>query len=208
MEVLQRHVLVLNRHWLAVHICSVRRALSMLYQELAQVVTGDYQTHDFRSWCDSPISPSNGSGNGNGNGSELLIRSPGLSLRVPQVIVLRRYNRNPPRTVRFNRRNIYLRDRHQCQYCRSAPSHDELTIDHVIPRSRGGRSDWSNVVTACAPCNAKKGNRLPAECGMYPSASPRRPSWMATLRHGPRVGEVVAWKPFIDSKHWLSNAGR
>ncbi len=188
-DVTQRLVLVLNRHWLAVHICTVRRALSLLYRGWAKVVTSDYQTYDFDGWRllaeieDEP--------------GELLIRTPNFNIRAPRVIVLHQYQNLPPRTIRFNRRNIYLRDRHRCQYCGGRPPRDELTVDHVVPRSRGGSSVWENVVVACIRCNAIKGDRLPRECGMQPLAPPKRPSWMSAIRVIPDEAERLAWEPFV-----------
>lgn len=218
MEITDRHVLVLNKHWLAVHICTVRRAVSLLYQGVAHVVADDYNIYDFESWRGLSLRKTNGHANGNGNGNghsngngnghahEPVIRTPSFQIKVPQVIVLQRYQRNPPRTVRFNRRNIYIRDRYMCQYCGAFPPRDELTIDHVVARSRGGPSLWENVVTACSSCNAKKGDRLPAECNMHPKTTPRCPSWMATLRMVRSEEERAVWRRFIETRHWEANA--
>ena len=200
-DLLNRHVLVLNKHWLAVHVCTARRAMSLLYQGIAHVVTENYETHDFGKWRELS---DNGAGNSNGNGftnghENRLIHTPVFSLRIPVVIVLQRYHRNPPRTVRFNRRNLFLRDSHQCQYCGSRPDYAALTIDHVIPRSRGGQSEWRNVVVACIRCNTKKGNHLSSECGMAPRTKPRRPTWMMTLRVHPSSGDGRFWAHFLDS---------
>jgi 5-methylcytosine-specific restriction endonuclease McrA len=104
-----------------------------------------------------------------------VIRSPGFELPLPSVVALKEYvpqNRRPP----FTRFNLFLRDRFTCQYCRAPfPTH-ELTFDHLIPRSRGGRTSWSNIVTACNRCNIKKSNRLPHECNMHPMTRPAVPS--------------------------------
>lgn len=103
------------------------------------------------------------------------IRSPGRELRVPSVVALKEYvvqTRRPP----FTRFNVFLRDRFTCQYCQGAfPTH-ELTFDHLIPRSRGGRTSWTNIVTACTRCNLRKSNRLPSECGMQPRNRPFAPT--------------------------------
>ncbi len=193
---LNRPVLVLNKHWLAVHICTVRRALSLVYQGLARIVTEDYETYDFESWREL-------SEYGKNHG--LMISTPNFQLRVPQVVVLGRYQSAPPRTVRFNRRNIYMRDGYRCQYCGIKPAHDDMTVDHVIPRSRGGKSVWENVVLACTSCNTKKGNQFPGECEMHPLAKPVRPSWMATLRIIPNGDDRTVWERFVDSAYWETN---
>ncbi len=101
-----------------------------------------------------------------------VVRSPGFQMRLPSVVSLKKYVA-PARRPAFTRFNVFLRDRFECQYC---GADDELTFDHVVPRSRGGVTCWENVVTACAPCNLTKGGRLPRECGMIPSHPPRVPT--------------------------------
>ena len=108
---------------------------------------------------------------------EAKVHSPSVTMRLPSVIALKEYI---PATRRpaFTRFNVFLRDSFGCQYCTDAlPAHD-LTFDHVIPRSRGGRTTWENVVTACGPCNLRKGSKLPREIRMFPVQEPRQPtSW-------------------------------
>jgi 5-methylcytosine-specific restriction endonuclease McrA len=108
---------------------------------------------------------------------EIEVHSPSLSMRLPSVIALKEYIPSARRPA-FTRFNVFLRDRFECQYCGDDhPAHD-LTFDHVIPRSRLGRTTWENVVTACSHCNLRKGSRLPKECGMFPMNPPRQPtSW-------------------------------
>jgi 5-methylcytosine-specific restriction endonuclease McrA len=89
-----------------------------------------------------------------------------LALRVPSVIRLLEYRRIPHQTRALSRKNILLRDRNTCQYCGELLSSSELTLDHVVPRSRGGASSWENLVACCHPCNRSKGNQMPAEAGM------------------------------------------
>ena len=104
-----------------------------------------------------------------------VVRSPSFQMRLPSVISLKEYIATARRPA-FTRFNVFLRDRFVCQYCGDDfPSHD-LTFDHVIPRSRGGRTTWENVVTACSTCNLLKGNRVPAESGMYPRHLPGQPT--------------------------------
>ena len=195
--ILDRQVLVLNKHWIAVHICSVRRALSLVFQELARVVTEDFQAHDFNSWRELSLYARQ---------AHPLIHTPNFNLLVPQVIVLLRYQRVPPRTVKFNRRNIFLRDRHQCQYCGCKPPENELTIDHVIPRSRGGKSAWENVALACVACNTRKGSHLLSECGLHLIRPPKKPYWLATLRHVQLDDDNrTLWQRFVDTAYWDLN---
>jgi 5-methylcytosine-specific restriction endonuclease McrA len=188
-NILSQHVLVLNKHWIAVHVCSVRRALSLVFQELAHIVSDNYQTHDFSSWRNFTHAHRNGTP---------VIHTTNFSMMIPQVIVLSCYSRIPPRSLKFNRRNIFLRDRHTCQYCGVTFGHAELTIDHVIPRSRGGDTDWNNLVVACTRCNTRKGNMLPQEIDMIPSRKPRKPSWVSTLRLQPvGLSTPNLWNQFL-----------
>ncbi len=106
---------------------------------------------------------------------ETVVRSPSFQMRLPSVISLKDYIATARRPA-FTRFNVFLRDRFTCQYCgEPRPSHD-LTFDHLVPRSRGGRTTWTNVVTACSTCNLLKGNRLPQESEMYPRQPPMQPS--------------------------------
>jgi 5-methylcytosine-specific restriction endonuclease McrA len=108
---------------------------------------------------------------------ETEVRSPSFALRLPSVIALREYIPAARRPA-FTRFNVFLRDRFECQYCGDGRPAQDLTFDHVIPRSRGGRTNWENVVAACGPCNLRKADKLPRECQMLPRATPRQPtSW-------------------------------
>ncbi len=188
---LNQSVLVLNKHWLAIHVCTARRAFSLLYQDMARVVTKEYEVHDFESWRDlSQYAEHN------------VIHTPNFQLMVPEVIMLRRYGKIPKHYVKFNRRNIYHRDNFACQYCGRSFPREELTIDHVVPRSRGGASIWSNVVLACAHCNARKGHHLLSECGMKLIRQPKEPHWSAVMRRSMSDQDHLLWRKFIDVAYW------
>lgn len=106
---------------------------------------------------------------------EELVCSPSVTWRVPAVVRLRRMARPGHRSVRFSRRNVYERDGYRCQYCGEKKPPRELSYDHVVPRSAGGRTCWENIVTACRPCNSKKDDQTCDEAGMWPRNAPRRP---------------------------------
>lgn len=189
---LNRNVLVLNRNWTAVNVCDVRRALVLLYQDMARVVTDSYETLDFESWKDlSRLAK-----------DDELIRTPAFPLMIPQVIKLVFYGRFPPLHVKFSRRNIYHRDRHTCQYCGARPPRDEMTIDHIVPRSRGGKTVWENVVLACSRCNARKGNRLLEDCGLRLIRRPRKPHWLISAHLGFNAKNRALWQRFVDEAYW------
>ena len=103
------------------------------------------------------------------------VRSPSVALRLPSVVALKAYVPMARRPA-FTRFNVFLRDGFSCQYCSRGFVAEDLTFDHVIPRSRGGRTTWENVVTACTRCNLAKGNRLPRESGLYPHFAPHQPT--------------------------------
>lgn len=189
---LSQSVLVLNRNWIAVHICDARRALVMLYEDLARVVTETYETLNFESWRDLSRFAKDGS----------FVSTPCYQLMIPQVIKLVYYNDFPPLHVRFSRRNIYLRDHNQCQYCGGRPPREEMTIDHVVPRSRGGRTVWENVVLCCSKCNTRKGNRQLNECGLSLIRKARKPHWLLGSRLDFNPDNRPLWQRFIDEAYW------
>lgn len=184
MSVLNSKVLVLNRSYLPVHITSVRRALSLLYQDVAHAVDREYRTFDFATW--SALGPG--------------VEAIGLvnaAIQVPRVILLRSYDRMPRRHVRFSRFNVFLRDQNRCQYCARQFPRAELNLDHVLPRSRGGASIWENVVCSCHRCNRVKGGRTPNEAGMRLLREPFRPQWTPFMAEAYRQRRHDAWMPFL-----------
>jgi 5-methylcytosine-specific restriction endonuclease McrA len=103
------------------------------------------------------------------------VHSPSFDMKIPSVIALRQYVKHSEFPA-FTRFNVFLRDRFQCQYCGRSHTANELTFDHVVPRSRGGRTTWENVVTACSPCNLFKGGKMPQQAGMFPHQRPHKPT--------------------------------
>ena len=186
-------VLVLNSSWMAVHVASVRRAVGLVYRGLAEVVNpDDYAAYDFDDWKDLSAAYKN----------DDCLETISFRFRVPEVIRLRFFGRTVTKNVRFNRRNIFVRDRNTCQYCAKRFDPSELTLDHVVPRSRGGISSWENVVLACVECNDRKANRLPAEAGMKLTRQPKRPEWATHV--GVRLGRhrKPSWERFVSEAYW------
>ncbi len=191
---LDTSVLVLNRHYQPVHVTTARRAFTLLYAGAAKVIAPDFSTFDFESWAEL----------GEAAGPDV-VRTINRAIAVPRVIVLQVYDRLPKQKVRFSRHNIYARDDNTCQYCRRQLPRTELNLDHVVPRARGGRTSWENVVCCCVPCNLRKGCRLPEEAGMRLMKTPDRPRWSATTK---TLGAKIAhreWLPFVglvDASYW------
>lgn len=189
--VLSEHSLVLNRSWLAIATTPVMRALGLLYSGAAKAIRPDtYELHEFDTWADLAIPH-----------GEPYVKTVSLEIRLPEVIVLTKYDGMPVQNVVFTRRNIYKRDRNTCQYCGIKPGTSELTIDHVMPRSRGGLSTWENCVLACVQCNRRKAARTPAEAGLHLRVTPVKPKWAPTL--GIPVARVrQSWAKFVSDGYW------
>lgn len=174
----QKRVLVLNRLWQPIHICSPRRAIGLLYLDHAQVVDSDgsaiHGTHDFRSWLkESTVRIRAKKTDGLASMGSTSIR-----VLVPSIIVLSAFDRFPKRDVKFTRENIFRRDDFTCQYCGQQKEPEDLNIDHVIPRNKGGTNVWENVVCSCILCNTRKGNKLPGkDSGTFPIRKPKAPLW-------------------------------
>lgn len=194
----QGSVLVLNRQYQPVNVTSVKRAFTLLYLGAARVIEPDYSTFDFDSWSALAAVEK-------GPDSHDVIHTIGRMIRVPRVIVLQLYDRLPKTRVRFSRLNIYLRDENTCQYCSQQLPRSSLNLDHVIPRARGGRTTWENVVCSCVPCNLSKADKLPEEAGMKLRRKPARPRWTPAFRAPGQKPTHTAWLPFLgvaDASYW------
>lgn len=188
--VLERPTLVLNRSWQPVHVATVARSLTMLWNESALVVDPD----DFRlySWADwARLAPREG---------DPFIRTVSFRMRVPEVLTLTRHDRPRPNAVTFCRRNLFKRDHSACQYCGGRPGSQELTIDHIVPRAQGGLTTWENCVLACVSCNARKANRTPDQAGMKLRRAPVRPTWKP--HYAASTIRVASWSRFLSDAYW------
>ena len=200
--VLCDQVLVLNRLWQAVNVCSVRRALTLLFEGHAQVVfgvgDGDYRTLDFQQWRDlSEASPD----------PEGSVSTVSFRIRVPRVILLMGFDRFPKKEVKFTRHNLFERDRNTCQYCGKTFDRRDLNLDHVIPRDRGGPTTWENIVCSCIPCNTRKANRTPAEAQMHLVRKPKRPKWRPFVQVSFGASIHDSWRHFLDVAYWNVELG-
>jgi 5-methylcytosine-specific restriction endonuclease McrA len=160
-------VLVLNASYEPLNVCTVRRAVVLILKEKAELIER----------------------------SERRLRSESCTFPRPVVIRLVTYVRIPRDSARrrITRRAVFARDSWTCQYCGTTT---HLTVDHVIPRSRGGASSWDNIVTSCAPCNRRKGARTPADAGMHPASKPKAPGPTVFIRvAAPVVPD--AWQPYL-----------
>jgi 5-methylcytosine-specific restriction endonuclease McrA len=187
-------VLVLNRNFQPVHITSVKRGFSMLYQGIARAIDDQYRLYDFSNWAELAVAR-----------DDDCISTIARPLRIPRVLVLSAFEKLPQIRVRLTRMNIYARDENTCQYCGKKGKRGELNIDHVVPRTLGGRTTWDNVVCSCITCNLKKGGRTPEQAGLRLSKKPVRPRWTPMFRGNGRVGPHRSWIPFlsiVDLAYW------
>lgn len=154
------HALVLNASFEPLHIVSWQRALQLLFQGKVEVL--EESNHE--------------------------VRTVRLTIRVPAVLRLLTYVplTKKKQVIRFSRINIFIRDHYVCQYCGQKFSKNHLTLDHVIPVVQGGGKNWENIVTACKPCNQRKGGRTPSQSSMHLIRKPKRPIWLpsASIRFG------------------------
>ncbi len=199
--VLHQPVLVLNRLWQAVNVCSVRRAMSLLFQGQAQVVFNGgenaFRTFNFGEWTDFSSEESHTDS----------IGTVSFKIRVPRVILLMVYDRLPRKEVKFTRHNIFERDKNTCQYCGKTLDRIELNLDHVVPKNRGGPTTWENIVCSCIPCNTRKANRTPRESSMNLIRDPKRPKWRPFVQVTFGMKAHDSWKHFIDVAYWNVELG-
>lgn len=161
-----RKVLVLNADYSAISLCTVSKAFILVYLKKAELVASS---------------------------SSFMLRSVSQAFPYPSVIRLNHYVNVPYKSVELSRGNIFKRDNHQCVYC---GSREDLTLDHVMPKSRGGKTSWDNLVAACRKCNARKGDFTPEEAYMTMSHKPYRPTFLSFLRDSNGVVDKE-WKPYL-----------
>ena len=197
---LGHHVLILNRNYMAIRVTSARRAFSLLYRDLAEVVhveDGEYISYDFESWRE--VSEMKQRFEPHAHDWVQTVR---FSLVVPRIIRLLLYDRLPRRAVKFNRRNIFARDGGRCQYCGRRFATSELSLDHVIPRSQGGKTTWENLVCCCLSCNVAKGGRTPQQANLKLIVKPSKPTRSPVINFELSHDRYRSWRQFLDHAYW------
>ncbi len=187
-------VLVVNRAFYPIHVTTVRKAFCLLYNGIAKVVDSQYRLFDFKSWGELSCCA-----------SDEIVGTVDSLIKVPRVIIILTFDRFPKWGVRFNRYNIFRRDRDTCQYCGKTLKRSDLSLDHVVPLSRGGETTWENVVCSCLGCNKRKGGKIPREAGMSLLKMPVRPRWGPEFSVSFRSTIHREWLPFlniVDFTYW------
>ena len=204
-DILSSRTLVLNRGWQPVNTINVKEAIGKIYSGAAKALGSDFVAYEWedwvQTWSDLSIVGK--------MDDEKYISCQRFKILAPEVIILKEYSGKVSREARFSRRNIFIRDNYTCQYCHKKFAAKQLNIDHVIPRSRGGKTTWENVALSCLECNTRKAARTPREAGMKLLKEPVKPKWSALhCQLGPNLPN--SWKTFVDSFYWnvsLSDEG-
>lgn len=170
--------------------------MSLLFQGSAVAVDDNLQTYNFEEWVEvSKTIKDNPKG---------YVCTSTMRIAVPEVIRLTKYNKLPDNDVKFTRHNIYEHYQYTCCYCSKECTTRELNLDHVLAKSKGGRTDWDNIVLACIPCNTKKGDKTPEEAGMKLQVRPTRPKWrgvQTVLQQAP-APVPISWQRLLDRAYW------
>lgn len=186
--------LVLNKYYYPIHLISWKRAISLLYQGIALSLDQDFIAYNYDSWVDYSRLPDFDETYYN------FVSSPSITVAVPDVLVLKKYEHLPMRDVKYTRENVFHRDKNRCAYCGKKFKNADLTIDHIIPKSRGGDNSWKNTITSCKFCNNKKADRTPREADMILLYRPIEPRWTDALSKVKSYPDVrPTWIKFLDS---------
>jgi len=203
-KVLLHNVLVLNRSWIPIHITTVRDAIGLVFVGAANVIVPDemksisgktvayeFEAMDYSIWTSKSCELDK-------NQYEILSSAKNIHFK-PSVVALTRYNGIPRYEIRFCRASLYERDSGKCQYCGKRISRGDATIDHVQPRSKGGKNSWSNAVLACKSCNSVKSDFTLDQSGMKLLSKPKKPNWIS-VRFGKTrsVKERAEWRKFTE----------
>ncbi len=196
--VLEQPVLVLNRLWQAVNVIGAKRAFGLLARGHASVIhnaTDDFRVFSFMDWMDFSVS--------NPPLDEMdAVHTPSTVVRLPRVILLTMFDKLPRKEIKLTRGNVFQRDKDTCQYCGQIFAREDLNLDHVIPRDRGGKTTWENIVCSCIKCNSRKANRLPHQANMRLIRKPVRPRWRPVISLVLNTQQRERWKDFLDLAYW------
>lgn len=169
-DVLNKPILVLNKSWLAVSIMRTKDSFCKVFSGMAKVIDENYVQYNWDEWVEVSQKTEEGD-----NAS--FVHTPNYKVKVPSIVRLLYYNRLPKTDVKLTRRNILVRDKFICQYCGKKINMKTATLDHVVPKSKKGKTSWTNLVACCAGCNVQKANRTPEEAKMRLRKIPKKPGW-------------------------------
>lgn len=199
MSVLNEPCLVLNRNWQPVTFMPVQTAIVNVMRDMASVLDpANYYLMSFEEWIETHQPETDEAGNPIEGDGARWIKTSRVWVPAPEVIVLKQYGETPPRKITFNRTNLARRDDYSCQYCGKELGVVKMTIDHVLPRSRGGQNSWENCVSACGDCNSRKADKTPKEAKMSLRKQPEKPAWRPNQLVPSKGVMRPSWRPFLE----------
>lgn len=183
-------LLVLNKNWVPIAIVEWKKAMSYLYKNEVHALDRDFIAYAYNDWVDFSIK----------NAEDYAkVHTVRYAIAIPEIIVLTKFDRLPDREIKFHRENVFHRDKFRCQYCGITFPTSQLTIDHIIPKGVGGKSNWNNVCAACKPCNNFKAMRTPEQAGMKLIHKPVKPNWLSPMTNmRGRAYICKSWTKFMD----------
>jgi len=189
MKITDRIVLILNKHWIPVNITSVKHSLSLMYTDNAKGVVVDKDLVVSLSWNEwKKLDASN---------DDFNIKTIQKQIKVPKVIVLNHYDKIPRQAVKFTQKNLWLRDNFTCQYTGKKLTKLTGNIDHVIPKSQGGKTSWENCVIAHKQINDKKADKTPEQAGLRLTKTPAAPKLMPVSFYIINKNKIKEWELFL-----------
>jgi len=189
METLKKPVLVLNKLWMPIRVVQAIRAFTLLFADKAHVVNvSDYSVFNWEDWCQTPIEE-----------GDITIQTSSMPVKIPEVIVLSKYDKIPKKGMKLTKRNIFIRDSFTCQYTGESVNTKNADIDHVIPKSRGGKTSWDNLVVCSKKINRRKADKTPQEAGLTLLKKPCKPA-PQVIYIDPRMDMPESWNKFIAKK--------
>ena len=183
-------VLVLNKSWVPTSIVTWKKAMTLIYQDAARSLDRDFVSYEFKQWLEFSNTPTN-----NDYPTVSTVKN---RIAIPEIIVLTRYNKLPIRDVKYSRETLFASYGFKCAYCGNVFDKKELTVDHVLPRSKGGKTSFENTVPACKACNFEKADKTLAESGLKLRYKLKKPKWIGPLSHVRHGNIRKSWKKFID----------
>ena len=187
MSILSRPVLVLNKHWTVIGTTAVKGAIILMSRGSAKGICPlSFLTYSWEEWLDSENPPS----------GEDTIKSTTLGIIAPSIVLLTNYGDIFHSSVKFSPRAMYRRDDYTCQYCKRQYSKKKLSIDHIVPKSKNGKTSWTNCVAACVKCNNKKADKSLKDLGVSLLKQPVKPRWNPII-HLDIKSRLKEWKPFL-----------
>ena len=197
-DILDTKVLVLNRAWQPISVITAFEAISDMYTDKAEAIDSNYCTYDFTDWIENweDICELN-----DYDKAKVVVTSQ-FNIVIPEIIKYCSTSYYGQMKVKFSRKNIFRRDGNTCQYCYREFEKGDLNIDHVVPRARGGKSTWENVVVSCIKCNSRKGHKTVDEAGLKLLKKPVKPRFLANSKLDRVKSIPTSWKDFVSKSYW------